>query len=740
MINKINMINCATYDENGASIEECKKINYIYGSNGSGKSTISNYLKNQRDPKYKDCSISWRNGVELPIEVYNREFREQNFQNTNIPGVFTLGSASIEEKKEIEKLKDELENLRQDIITKGKTLDTKNTQKEEEKNKIKELIWKQIYKTYGDKFPELFEGLKKKDKLCDAVLNKYNNGVSKPSENLDALTDSYVEIFANDIENWNVKECNVDELLSELDIICNDEKLSTPIVGNKSIPIANLITKLNNLDWVSSGRKYIKIGNKCPFCQQETITDGFRKELELFFDKEFEESVSHLEGLRKKYSSCIKSLMDIFSGISNDQQYLQNTGIDQNVWLQNCELIRSQVQLNEKTLDDKIESPEKKITISFPKELILSNIEMVKSANKKVEAHNQLLLNIKKSKEEILDKLWDYCISTIEMNIMSYNNSIKGITKAINSIEKLQRDLIKKEREKNEEIIEKSKNITSVQPTVNEINRLLAAYGFTNFSIVASKEDENSYQILRNDGSLANNTLSEGEETFISFLYFMQMVKGSTNKDNVGEKKIIVLDDPICSLDSTVLYIVSTMVKRLANDIRNNSSDVAQLFVLTHNVFFHKEASFIDGRTKELKDVNYWIIKKDSNISQIFSYGMNNPISTSYELLWKELKIQENGSLISLQNTMRRIIENYFGMLGGKKDDYIKDKFESIEDQTICESLFYWINDGSHTIPDDLFIDSYTDSPQKYLDVFKQIFEKTNNIAHYNMMMGIEES
>ena len=187
-------------------------------------------------------------------------------------------------------------------------------------------------------------------------------------------------------------------------------------------------------------------------------------------------------------------------------------------------------------------------------------------------------------------------------------------------------------------------------------------------------------------------------------------------------------------------YIVSTMVKRLANDIRNNSSDVAQLFVLTHNVFFHKEASFIDGRTKELKDVNYWIIKKDSNISQIFSYGMNNPISTSYELLWKELKIQENGSLISLQNTMRRIIENYFGMLGGKKDDYIKDKFESIEDQTICESLFYWINDGSHTIPDDLFIDSYTDSPQKYLDVFKQIFEKTNNIAHYNMMMGIEES
>lgn len=100
------------------------------------------------------------------------------------------------------------------------------------------------------------------------------------------------------------------------------------------------------------------------------------------------------------------------------------------------------------------------------------------------------------------------------------------------------------------------------------------------------------------DGSLATNTLSEGEETFISFLYFLQFAKGSVDVSKVSNRKVLVLDDPICSLDSTVLYIVSSMVKGLIKDVRDGNSDVEQIFVLTHNVFFHKETAFIDRRTE----------------------------------------------------------------------------------------------------------------------------------------------
>ena len=126
----------------------------------------------------------------------------------------------------------------------------------------------------------------------------------------------------------------------------------------------------------------------------------------------------------------------------------------------------------------------------------------------------------------------------------------------------------------------------------------------------------------------------------------------------------MVLDDPICSLDSTVLYIVSSLVKGLIKDVRDGNSDVDQIFVLTHNVFFHKETAFIDRRTEICNDIHYWTISKDNNISTIRPHERNNPIKSSYELLWQELKEGSSTSLVTTQNIMRRILENYFSMLG----------------------------------------------------------------------------
>lgn len=48
------------------------------------------------------------------------------------------------------------------------------------------------------------------------------------------------------------------------------------------------------------------------------------------------------------------------------------------------------------------------------------------------------------------------------------------------------------------------------------------------------------------------------------------------------------------------------------------------------------------------------------------------------------------------------------------------------------------LNDGSHNFSDDLFIEVQENTTDNYLSVFKGIFEKTDNIGHYNMMMGVE--
>lgn len=87
---------------------------------------------------------------------------------------------------------------------------------------------------------------------------------------------------------------------------------------------------------------------------------------------------------------------------------------------------------------------------------------------------------------------------------------------------------------------------------------------------------------------------------------------------------------------------------------------------------------------------------------------------------------------------MRRIVENYLTVLGGLKADKIVEKFEG-RDALICASLFSWINDGSHSSHDDVYVAVDDNAVQGYLRVFKKVFENTGHGAHYRMMMKIAD-
>ena len=111
-----------------------------------------------------------------------------------------------------------------------------------------------------------------------------------------------------------------------------------------------------------------------------------------------------------------------------------------------------------------------------------------------------------------------------------------------------------------------------------------------------------------------------------------------------------------------------------------------------------------------------------------------NPIRSAYELLWEDVKSQ-NASCLTIQNTLRRILENYFKMWGGKNKDEICALFDG-RDKLICQSLFSWINDGSHSIHDDLYVNHGEQSNEAFLRIFKEIFIRADQIGHYNMMAG----
>ena len=741
MIRAIKLNNCVPYKQ--AELSDCKKVNFVFGANGSGKSTRSSFLAGEVDSRFSESSIIWDSAAHETIYVYNRGFRRNNLQQI-IPGVFTMGSATIEDIKELERLKQELERKKEDWSNRCESYkkQTQETIPAREK-KFRDEAWEQILKVNENDFQKAFEGLRSSKEKFSDELKRRMAGITDHEGTICERTELLLRaktLYGSKPERCTCFELDIKQWLDKVEEIRNASIWNRVITGNKDVDIAALIDELGNSPWVDQGRQYIQADSKkCPFCQQETITKDFRSKLESFFDAEYERHVTEMEGLLKEYRNAADNIITAIEEAVNNETAVDIGKLDTDIYSDRDHLLSAMFSENENKMTDKIKEPGIKIIISDVSSSVNEIVDMLKSANKKIDEHNRLVDKRDTEETKLTDDVWATIIHDSDPLIKAYEKDISNLNKAAKGIKK-GRDAKRTEIDALEAtVIEKGKNITSVQPTIDEINKSLQAYGFTNFLIQPDKERENYYCIVRDDGTSARDTLSEGEETFLTFLYFMQWTKGSTDPNHVEDKKIIVLDDPISSLDSTILYIVGTMVKDLSLKIRHGEGDVNQLFVLTHNVFFHKEASFIDGRTREMGEVNYWIVRKDDGVSTIQPYGIKNPISTSYELLWQELRDNEKLTQVTIQNTMRRIIENYFGMLGRGKDASLVGYFSEPEDQMIARSLIAWINDGSHSIPDDLYIDSYTDSVPKYKDVFRRIFYESGNKAHYDMMMKISD-
>jgi len=96
MIKNIKLHNIATYID-PVEINNLTRINFIYGANGTGKTTLSNFLYDSSDSIYSHCSKEWRNDTEIETLVYNKKFKEEYFGKGKLNGVFTLGKATKEE-------------------------------------------------------------------------------------------------------------------------------------------------------------------------------------------------------------------------------------------------------------------------------------------------------------------------------------------------------------------------------------------------------------------------------------------------------------------------------------------------------------------------------------------------------------------------------------------------------------------------------------------------------------------
>src|SRR3972149_726541 len=140
MITSLTIKNVATYDSViGVLITDLKKVNFFFGFNGLGKSTIAKYLYNlsldssQQNTDFNQCSNVGYNATQHQIITFNEDFVEENFiAKSDLKGVFSLNQSNavidhhisdVESnignyQTQIEKYKAKVESLNNDKISK----------------------------------------------------------------------------------------------------------------------------------------------------------------------------------------------------------------------------------------------------------------------------------------------------------------------------------------------------------------------------------------------------------------------------------------------------------------------------------------------------------------------------------------------------------------------------------------------------------------------------------------------
>jgi wobble nucleotide-excising tRNase len=510
----------------------------------------------------------------------------------------------------------------------------------------------------------------------------------------------------------------------------SDAILKKRVIGKEDVDIAAMINKLGNSDWVREGRTFYEANEAvCPFCQQST-TAAFAQSLNEYFNETFVADCKAIDDLATNYTTDSARLQQQIAAVLA----IPSRFLDVEKLRAEKDLLDSKVTINIQRLALKKKEPSQILELESIGNVAVAINGLVDAANALIAAHNKMVANLAQERRELTAQVWKYLLDVeLKTDLAEYDTARKGVSKAIADMTTKIGVATTEKGNKAAEIRALEKDTTSIQPTIDEINALLLSFGFRSF-LLAKAGNGTCYKLIRQDGTDAKETLSEGEMSFITFLYFYHLLKGSESDTGTTADRIVVFDDPVSSLDSDILFIVGSLIKGLFRNVRNGTGHIKQVFVLTHNVYFHKEVTFNPKhRHYGQNDATFWIVRKAGLKSKIEQHS-TNPIKTSYELLWGEVKKDDRTNL-SIQNTLRRILENYFKILGGWDSDAICALFEG-QEKLVCNSLFSWINDGSHSALDDMYASTDPSMVDSYLKVFRAIFEKTKHLEHYKMMMG----
>lgn len=689
------------------------KVNMLYGHNGTGKTTISNYLQDPNDLIYSECNIQPSN-PDRELLVYNHNFMENHFQESSQPGVFTLNEGNIEAENALLAAEEELKKLaeqRQTEVDAGKAL---TASQKANREALLDNLWALRKQHDSSDLKFCFTALHTRERLAEKV----------ESLNLEPVSDSFdtLALEASELQSASDQERPVLPLFSfpEGDVEFSPV-LAESITGSDSSYLSDIINDLGNSDWIKQAFRFVdKNNDTCPFCQQK-LQANFYEELGKVFDKTYQRRMEGLIALTERYEAGAVRLKAQYQQPSYQMPEFAIGIAELEVLLQkNCRL-----------LAEKLANPSVPVALESSTEIIGSLNSLVKVEQDKTIAFNLKVKDKQGSLERIKSRFWN-CFRAVSDSVLASAKSVRDDLDRQISAKRQAIELIKSQAQEHKRIIAENRaKITNIDQSIDSINTSLSTLGLKGFLVVREEGDLPRYRLERpvqQQGVF--KTLSEGEKTLISFLYFLEVCNGDL--DSKGGKlktnRVIVIDDPISSLSHNYVYDIASLIYRR---VLSPKDRFKQVFILTHNLFFFHEM------LKHLKKADDFSLFRITKAQYTIVMPMKaSDIQNDYQSFWQAIKDAQSGrtSVSVIPNMMRNILEHYFTFVH-RQDDLAKALQELAEEDKDFKSLYRYVNRESHSDAVNL-TDFGEIEPDHYIERFRQVFVRTGFEQHYEKMMA----
>lgn len=706
---------------------ELGKYTFVYGPNGSGKSTILRELS--RDSR---CV-----GGEVDLRTFDQRFiRGLLSPEHSFEGVLRVIDAPDEVARRLQALTEEdgeVSKALAKVHGLEKTLEEKNREIETEQVKFREACWELKKKVPKDlREIGVHMSVNSKRKFAERVGSRLRDKKAptvQTTQSFEFLSQSLKEIGEDGQDQLPPLPPLPPSVVVTEAIVALMAKEMRPDANN---PLASLLEELGHSDWVKKGLGFLNEGGSdCPFCQQP-ISNELSEKLRNLFAAEYDLAVRDLSDFKNSLVDFQDSVEDFLTALS-----VYPEAVVEKLSKQVKEHKRYALEL-EKRIDAKLRDMSQTGELkSLPEPTSWDDDYEI--AKGKIAQINTERRNITAARKKVGVRVFDRFVAELALGeYKKFTGATETARKAVNSLNPKLNQARTKLEELKQEVRTLEAQTSSTKHVMNEVNATLKALGFSRFHLAPLDRDGSRYRVVRADGEIAGPTLSEGEKTLVSFLYFFHQLSNASTDGADSRPLMAVIDDPISSLDSSTLFAVSLLCRKLIDLCTQQNSRMCQFLLLTHNAYFFQEVTFQKlGETPPDGRIYYTFRKDEGGMTTAIQHE-SNPIVSAYEQLWTELRSDRRAGRMSVhtQNSMRRILETYFGSIGGFGTDVLSQL--DLGEQLAAKSLLAWINDGSHNIPWNVDYSPTSVDSEFYHQVFRRIFEVEGQLGHYQKMMQLD--